>query len=945
MNSRFFLVFLVFFVLGGTVFATSSNNIFVSGASFSPADLNASKTSQTVLIDVNAGNFFDSVVDVNARLFFEGALVDSNSVSVDVNSYKIIRFIRTIDGGTYGEQDFLISVVSITPESDYSDNNFLASLVISKFDVNVFSVSPHSATLTLEKGRPAIFDVTVLNNGTSAKNVNLLFYAGGILVDSNLLSVSALSSKIFSFTKIFSDFNNDLNFVVLPVPYEYEPSDNNYFLHYDVIPDKNDAVISDVSFSNTLYSGRQFKDTNVLVGVTVDNNGTGNFASDMNVRFFVNGAIVDSNVVSCIPGDSNIAYFTRSFSSTGDYNFVFSVAPLPDEISVADNNYSSSFVIDGNAVALYSVLFSTPVYKDTNQKIDSNVTNYGPTSSVTLRLFDRNTGAIVSQSSFQMSHNDSNWITLYTGLLTSAVTRQYTISVANLENEYLGDNNFSFNMAVSNPSSTENNDTTTVNNSPNTVTDTNFVVGTKESNSKSATAVPDFKIISEIGAFFSSAELQNAEENTAGVTFVRKMVNLAVTSSAGVITYKTRVTISISKTFSSVKDFNVVEVIPKTIASDASKITSSIPFRVLKSDPIIEFIVSPGQDIIYDINSTVDTNKISDFNTPLITKITLEEATPQNGNENASSGSNVAADQNAGQASTDFLGDFFSKSFGLTGISSDLGWKIALLVGLIIAAIFIVFRIFVKKKKLQGVSSIKITKSKILLPRIGSQNSFSGGSGQSALPEGQASTASVSSSYEPLQQKPFAWKPVKEKKNIFGSLRAKINIPKLSSIPVPSNESRPESAVVPPSQVAEKIAETALENNPSSFPSEFNSVFDAMSLAEAKLNSIGATFSRKMVAESYSDSKGAMVKRTKIIIRVKRSFLKETKSISVVEYIPKEILQNFSNFSSSRNYRIVGGNVLKFTVGIDDDIEYYISGDVGVNKIVLFKSPLITKII
>ncbi|MCX6801230.1 MAG: hypothetical protein NTZ73_03505 [Candidatus Diapherotrites archaeon] len=952
MKLGIFFGFLVLLVLANLVFAADSNDVLISDVNVSPAALYASKNDQTVTIDVNAGNFTDGSLDMNVLLFYNAAFADSNSVLIDVNTYKIVQFTMVISGGTYGSQTILASLNPVENESNVADNNYSEVVSFEKIDVNVSSVSPAVASGALRKGRRAEFSVTAINSGTSARDVNVLFYSNGILADSNSILVASGQSKVFTFTKIFSDFNNDLNFVVIPDLHEYETNDNNYYLRYVVLSDQNDAKITGVSFLNSRYSNRQLKDTNFLIAVTVANIGSGNFNSDLNVRLYVDGNYSDSNTISIRPGDSNVVYITKNFSTVGTYDFTLSIAPLSDETSLSDNNSSAVFVIDGNMAILHAVSFSAGVYPDTNQRIDFNAGNYGPTANLILRLFNKDTNALLDTETVSMGKNDNNWLSLYTGFLSTNGVNHFTASIGNLANEYIYDNNLNFNITVGSIYSGDVNHSNPTNN-PGSGDQNNFTPGTVESNSKTATVAADLNAVSALESYYSSAELEEAKSNTADASFTRVIVNLATTSSTGSVTYKTKIKVHINKAFSSsVKELKVVEIIPKTIASNSSKISSDMNFKVLKSDPILEFTLSPSQDVVYYIDSNVDTNAISDFNSPIIMKITLQEQTLTDDGD---------ADVQIGDTNKDSTDQ--NNLTGLAGILSKLGIggsanidlisKIGLFVVLIIAAIFVVFRIASeKKKKAQGMSSITMTKSKMELPKLGAN-----WSGLPPLPAKQIplqETSNQSQKPEIGQQKtplskPFVWKPSAEKKSIFESLKSKLSSISVPKMAVPTVQAQqPQFSAQQPQPVAlqiGKIAETALDNSPSSgIPEEFSQCLDAIAIAEAKLNSIGTVFSRKMICESYIDANNAQKERTKIIIQVKKSFLKETKSLNTIEAIPKQILADISKFRSDSASKFIGENVVEFTIGIDDDIVYYIDENVGVNKIILFKSPLITKI-
>lgn len=72
-----------------------------------------------------------------------------------------------------------------------------------------------------------------------------------------------------------------------------------------------------------------------------------------------------------------------------------------------------------------------------------------------------------------------------------------------------------------------------------------------------------------------------------------------------------------------IKDFNVIETIPKSIAMDANQISSKQSFAIIKKDPIIMFAVpelKPGKEIEfkYTVKKKVDQNSLQEFSKPVI---------------------------------------------------------------------------------------------------------------------------------------------------------------------------------------------------------------------------------------------------------------------------------------------------------------------------------------
>jgi len=105
------------------------------------------------------------------------------------------------------------------------------------------------------------------------------------------------------------------------------------------------------------------------------------------------------------------------------------------------------------------------------------------------------------------------------------------------------------------------------------------------------------------------------------LSFERNLEVVKTTSSTtGLETYSSTFTIVIKNNSNKqIKDIRIVETIPKEIAEDASLITSPYEFRVLVSDPVIEFIIPSldvGQEttIPYSVNNNVTEDQLIEMN-------------------------------------------------------------------------------------------------------------------------------------------------------------------------------------------------------------------------------------------------------------------------------------------------------------------------------------------
>lgn len=88
---------------------------------------------------------------------------------------------------------------------------------------------------------------------------------------------------------------------------------------------------------------------------------------------------------------------------------------------------------------------------------------------------------------------------------------------------------------------------------------------------------------------------------------------------------KTKIIVQVQNMDSRVKNFSLIEVIPKEILVDVNLISSDFEFKILSNNPIIEFYSNGQKEIIYFIKSDIDLNKTTDFTSPIISSIELVE--------------------------------------------------------------------------------------------------------------------------------------------------------------------------------------------------------------------------------------------------------------------------------------------------------------------------------
>ena len=145
-------------------------------------------------------------------------------------------------------------------------------------------------------------------------------------------------------------------------------------------------------------------------------------------------------------------------------------------------------------------------------------------------------------------------------------------------------------------------------------------------------------MIDDTGAqLFTSTEIATMVANSSNYEFERTvLVEKIVTN--GVTSYKVTVTTTVKNiTNGDLKDVKVVIEVPKQVASDASLVTSLIPFTILVNDPVLQFNLASlkaGQEasIAYTVTSTTNPNLTNvKFSTPAIlaaTKVTTPVVIP-----------------------------------------------------------------------------------------------------------------------------------------------------------------------------------------------------------------------------------------------------------------------------------------------------------------------------
>lgn len=171
------------------------------------------------------------------------------------------------------------------------------------------------------------------------------------------------------------------------------------------------------------------------------------------------------------------------------------------------------------------------------------------------------------------------------------------------------------------------------------------------------------------GSGLTAAEITEYSNDAASgsVTIERTLVVEKIVT--GIVTsYKSTFSISVKNTSGkNMKDVKVVETVPKSVALNASQITSAYEFRVVNADPVIEFIVpnvSAGQSatVTYSVNKQVALSDFSGMGAPVakfteitapVTPPTTPPVTPP-ATPPATTGTDTGADTEATPAPMDY---------------------------------------------------------------------------------------------------------------------------------------------------------------------------------------------------------------------------------------------------------------------------------------------------
>ncbi len=624
---------------------------------------------------IRAKVFLDSnnvQVDANVFLYADGNLEGSRSIVLQPGDNNV-DFNVIIPARFEGARKYRFSIQPLNGETQIADNNLDKNIVIKKVEsaiANVLASMPSGSATKIDE---VVFDVNVLNDGTEAIDVNVVFYIDNNIYDWNSLQIDANTVKTFKFSKIFDEngiYSYDLNFIALYDYREFDANNNIYSMQYVVI-DANDVNVVNVWFPGARYIDRELAGNDFNANVTVGNFGTGANAVDVNVQFFIDGNLYKYKTAKIASNDYNDIVFTNiSLNEIKAYEFEFKIEALPNERSTWDNNLKKTFYIDGNALRILKV-----------ELPDGNEFYYGDDFNVNVRVLnwaDHNINSSVvvyidnnalSEKDFTLGPDEIQTIPFT--LTANDQNGEHTIiaSIKPVLNEYEEDNNKSVTVLFKevpqqqqDTTSDQNTSTTgntteseTTSDSTSGSTDTN-VSETQEQETQDTNqqiqeetqqeetsqqedlnaeesameeeeigVVPGTLAIKEyfgvlypetLGKYIGKDKLNELKKEAGAFKVKRKFIIESIKNATS--TYRTKVVLKIESLQQNIEIRELIEIVPKSAASDANEISSPFKFEVLEKDPVIKFVDLNGDEVFYYINKPLDENALKDFNAPAV---------------------------------------------------------------------------------------------------------------------------------------------------------------------------------------------------------------------------------------------------------------------------------------------------------------------------------------
>lgn len=298
-----------------------------------PESMYSSKQDQNIQIRVLIANYSENEKDLNVAIFIDSEFFDYASISIPPYSDKTVSFTKTIDANFFGDLNILASADLLNGKKSLADKNYSIMYSIPRIDSAIDSVQPEFESDTRTIGQEVSFDVNAVNKGSLAQDINVLFYANGILLDFKSKNIEAGNSKIYSFSNIFSDpeiLDFNLLFVAEFDETEFDSSDNNYSLSYSL----KDTVLSVKEI--TLESEKEFVSNNpdyntAIIKVRLLNQGDlsaeidgnalvlENKSADITEHFIISGGATEGQIIEA-EKDANIEFKITMNNLSPDYD-------------------------------------------------------------------------------------------------------------------------------------------------------------------------------------------------------------------------------------------------------------------------------------------------------------------------------------------------------------------------------------------------------------------------------------------------------------------------------------------------------------------------------------------------------------------------------------------------------------------------------------------------
>ncbi len=646
--SKFFVLIALLAFLSSVQAATSSTTVcsnisFKVTSDYSNGTFTVSVTDQNGYIDglpppkyfgtSNANAFEDLNIFVPAGV----NLISSNNVSIS-HSTASYSFDMNNSTTSFDVNFKLTDVNSVLPLCDINHT------VEYEADLNA-GISPSvSGTQTL--GVPFTFGVLMTNKGAQDANhvVVSLNPSTSTVFDSNV-------SAYAGFQLAGSNASNSRHFNVNPLT--CGSTSLGAIVTYQNLngtPKPSVSISKDFNFvgPNLRVSDLTFNNSNpidgniVRISAVIQNTGDTNISTPFDVNFLNSQGQIDKNTVSSLDANSSVTVSIDWNTSNKTGNHVVKVVAdgskaiaecsetnndLNQLITVQPSNPGSfdlnavSFTASSSSITVGSSVTLTAVFKS---QVSSVI-------GVTVKLKEGSTD--LNSQSLDLTAGQEKTLT-YSITPSSVATHTYTFSLdpENSFNESSEtDNNLSVSVVV-NAAPSQNSGGGTTNppapgGSPTTPLQPKTTIELETNKEVKVTPDSIKKVLEEINVEKNSVALEALNNR---VEFSRDL-KVEKTVQGSKESFASTIGVSVSNPGTEIlKNVKVVEVVPKEIAFDANELSSSFEFIVLKSDPVIQFIVKElkaGETVklSYTVKKKVTQEAFNLFAAPLVVDLTLPE--------------------------------------------------------------------------------------------------------------------------------------------------------------------------------------------------------------------------------------------------------------------------------------------------------------------------------